>query len=90
MRDILIVIFTSGASFFALKRPWWGVLALAIFNYLNPHRYAWGFATTLPVYFIVFLATLAGMVLHPEERQPFRWTRETIFFVLLHFLLHMF
>jgi len=39
----------------AWKKPWWGVLSLAIFSYLNPHAYAWGFVRSLPVYYVLFL-----------------------------------
>ncbi len=83
MRDLLVILFTFGGSFQALFRPWVGVLALAVLAYLNPHRYAWGFSRAFPVYFIVFVATMAGFFLNRDERQPFPWTRETITFVLL-------
>lgn len=83
MRDILVLIITAVSVLCAIKRPWLGVLALAVFAYLNPHRYAWGFSTTLPLYQVVFFATVLGMVLNPSDRKPFPWTRETALFVLL-------
>ena len=83
MRDILVLIITFGSSMAALIQPWWGVLALAAFSYLNPHRYAWGFSRSLPVYFIVFLSVVIGMVTNGKDRQPFPWTRETILFFML-------
>lgn len=83
MRDFAVLLFTMGSAFMGLTRPWLGVLALAVFAYLNPHRYAWGFSLTMPVYTIVFLATVAGIILHGEERQPFPWSRETKLFILL-------
>lgn len=55
MRDIVVLIFLSGCIFAALKKPWLGVLSLAIFSYLNPHAYAWGFVRSLPVYYVLFL-----------------------------------
>ena len=55
MRDIVVLIFLTGCIIAALKNPWWGVLSLAIFSYLNPHAYAWGFVRTLPVYYVLFL-----------------------------------
>jgi len=55
MRDYAVLIFITGCIFAALKKPWLGVLSLAIFSYLNPHAYAWGFVRSLPLYYILFL-----------------------------------
>jgi probable O-glycosylation ligase (exosortase A-associated) len=56
-----------GAAFW---RPWLGVLALAIFVYLNPHRYAWGFITTAPVYLALFLVVFTAFLVKHQDRQP--------------------
>lgn len=82
MRDVIVLFFTLGSAYLGLTRPWTGVLALAVFAYLNPHTYAWGFSSTLPVYSIVFLSTVAGMF-GKSRREPFPWTRETVLFLLL-------
>ena len=58
MRDIAVLIFLTGCIIAALKNPWWGVLSLAVFSYLNPHAYAWGFVRTLPVYYVLFLVVV--------------------------------
>jgi putative inorganic carbon (HCO3(-)) transporter len=83
MRDIIVLAFTIGSAYMGFMRPWIGVLALAVFAYLNPHRYAWGFATTMPVYFIVFTATVLGLIFNGKDRQPFPWTWETRLFIAL-------
>lgn len=83
MRDLLVLIMTMGGAAAGFMRPWIGVLALAVFAYLNPHRYAWGFTTTMPVYFIVFTGTVLGLVFNSKDRQPFPWTRETKLFIAL-------
>jgi putative inorganic carbon (HCO3(-)) transporter len=83
MRDLLVLFLTMGGAAAGFFRPWLGVLALAMFAYLNPHRYAWGFSVNMPVYFIVFAGTMAGLVFNGRDRQPFPWTRETKLFVLL-------
>lgn len=83
MRDLIVLAFTFSSVFLGLTRPWMGVLALAVLSYLNPHRYAWGFSRNFPVYLIVFVATVGGMLLNSRDRQPFPWTRETITFVVL-------
>lgn len=83
MRDLIVLAFTFGSALLGLTRPWMGVLALAILGYLNPHRYAFGFSRSFPVYFIVFIATAAGILFNSSDRQPFPWTRETVLFLLL-------
>jgi putative inorganic carbon (HCO3(-)) transporter len=55
MRDFVVLIFLIACIIAAWKKPWWGVLSLAIFSYLNPHAYAWGFVRSLPVYYVLFL-----------------------------------
>jgi putative inorganic carbon (hco3(-)) transporter len=55
MRDIAVLIFLTGCIYAAIKKPWLGVLSLAIFSYLNPHAYAWGFVRSLPIYYVLFL-----------------------------------
>ena len=80
---MIVLLFTGGSALAGFTRPWIGVLMLAILAYLNPHRYAWGFSLNMPVYYVVFVATAIGIVLHWRERQPFPWTRETRLFVML-------
>ncbi len=82
MRDILVLAFTIGVSFLGLVRPWIGVLALAVLAYLNPHRYAWGFSQSMPVYFIVIFSTAIGTFM-TKDRQTFPLTRETLLFLVL-------
>ncbi|MGD2118989.1 MAG: putative O-glycosylation ligase, exosortase A system-associated [Chromatiales bacterium] len=59
MRDIVVLIFLGVCILMSLKKAWYGVIALAIFSYLNPHAYAWGFVRTLPAYQILFLVVAA-------------------------------
>jgi putative inorganic carbon (HCO3(-)) transporter len=82
MRYLIVVLFTVGSAFVGFIRPWFGVLALAVLAYLNPQLYGYGLARSLPVYFVVFVATFLGLLL-AKDRQPFPWTRETKLFVML-------
>lgn len=82
MRDLLVLFFTIGSSYFGVFRPWIGVLALAVLGYMNPHRYAWGFTKDMPIYFIVFMATAFGMIT-TRDKQAFPLTRETFLFIVL-------
>lgn len=69
MRDIVVLIFLTGCIIAALKKPWWGVLSLAVFSYLNPHAYSWGFVRTLPVYYVLFLV-VAFRTFTAKDKQP--------------------
>jgi probable O-glycosylation ligase (exosortase A-associated) len=87
MRDIavlLFLIFCIGGAFY---RPWLGVLALAVFSYLNPHAYAWGAVRSLPAFQVLFLV-VAISTLMTKDRQtlPKDW-RIPIFFMLWFYFL---
>ncbi|MCD2451806.1 putative O-glycosylation ligase, exosortase A system-associated [Methylicorpusculum oleiharenae] len=82
MRDIVVLIFLTGCIVAAFKKPWWGVLSLAIFSYLNPHAYAWGFVRTLPVYYILFLI-VAFRTFTTKDKQSIPKDWRVIFFVFL-------
>lgn len=82
MRDFVVLVFLTGCIVAAIKKPWWGVLSLAVFSYLNPHAYAWGFVRTLPVYYILFLV-VAFRAFTTKDKQPIPKDWRIIFFVLL-------
>ncbi len=69
MRDFAVVLMAVFVAVAAWRVPWHGVLGLAFFGYASPHRYAWSYAYTLPVYqtilFVVFLAAF-----RTKDRQP--------------------
>ena len=89
MRDIAVMIILAASIVAAFRRPWLGVLGLAVFTYLNPHRYAWGFATSFPVYLILFLAVVAAFVASGMKRQPLPkdWRIPTFFILWFYFFL---
>ncbi len=76
MRDILVTFFIFAWFPFILSRPWLGVVLLAILDYLNPHRYAWGFAREMPFYFIAVIVTGTALVF-TKDRWSIPRTRET-------------
>lgn len=82
MRDIVVLIFLICCIGAAIKKPWWGVLSLAVFSYLNPHAYAWGFVRTLPVYYVLFLVVVFR-TFTAKDKQPIPKEWRIIFFVLL-------
>ena len=82
MRDIAVLIFLIGCVVAALRQPWVGVLALAIFSYMNPHSFTWGFMRTMPVYEILFIAVaLAFFTTNDRQPLPKDW-RVPVFFLL--------
>ena len=82
MRDIVVLIFLAGCLGAAVRTPWHGVLGLAIFSYLNPHAFAWGFVRSLPAFQILFLI-VAFSTLFTKDKQslPKDW-RIPVFFLL--------
>lgn len=84
MRDIAVLIFLSACIIASIRCAWHGVLALAIFSYMNPHAFAWGFVRTLPAYQILFLAVLITTIMS-KERQPIPKDWRVPLFLLLWF-----
>ncbi|MBS3955275.1 MAG: putative O-glycosylation ligase, exosortase A system-associated [Methylomicrobium sp.] len=82
MRDIVVLIFLAACIIAAIKKPWWGVLSLAIFSYMNPHAYAWGFVRTLPVYYVLFLIVVFR-TLTTKDKQAIPADWRVIFFIFL-------
>ena len=76
MRDIAVTLVILGSLPFILWRPWYGILVWSWLGFMNPHRLAWGFATTLPLAMVVALTTMVALLLSKEKRN-FMWTRET-------------
>ena len=82
MRDLFVVLILISGCVLTLHRAWLGVLVLAFFGYANPHRYAWGFSTDLPVYQIILIvAFLAFFQSHDRQKIPRDW-RIVVFYML--------
>ncbi len=69
MRDIVVTLAVFGSLPFILKRPWIGILVWTWLGFMNPHRLAWGFSTTLPFAMIVAVTTLVAMLLRTRRRR---------------------
>ncbi len=82
MRDIAVTLAVLGSLPFILKRPWIGILVWSWLGFMNPHRLAWGFATTLPFAMVIAITTMLAMLMSKEEKK-IPWTRELV--VLLTF-----
>src|SRR5258707_8362625 len=77
MRDIAVTLAVFGSLPFIIKRPWIGILVWSWLGFMNPHRLAWGFATTLPFAMIVALTTMMAMLVSKEKKE-IPWTREMV------------
>ena len=87
MRDIAVLAFLVGCIGITLWRPWLGVLCLAVFSYLNPHKYAWGFITTFPVYLVMFIAAFIAMLTSSDRQAIPRDWRIYVFYALWFYFL---
>lgn len=76
MRDLIVTLAVFGSVPFILRRPWIGILMWSWLGYMNPHRLAWGFSTSMPFALIVAVATFAAILISGEKKQII-WTRET-------------
>lgn len=87
LRDLAVLLFTLFVIALAMRKAWYGVLALAVFSYLNPHAYAWGFVRTLPLFEILFLV-VALMALFTRDRQPLPkdWRIPAFFLLWVYFI----
>lgn len=86
MRDLFVAGVVFGILPFVLSRPYIGLYLYSWLSYMNPHRLAWGFASTMPFAYIVALTTLVGL-LFSKEPKHMPWTREMT--VLTLFILWM-
>lgn len=68
MRDLLITLFILGAIPYILQRPHIGILMWSWIGYMNPHRYGWGFAYSMPFALITIVALLIGMIFSKEKK----------------------
>lgn len=84
MRDLLIVGLVVGFAIVALARPWVGVMLWNWISIMNPHRYAWGFAYSMPVAMIAGVATLIGLIFAKDKQSPFKGA--PVWWLLMFFL----
>lgn len=81
MRDIFVTMVVFGSLPFILRRPWIGIIMWAWLSYMNPHKQAWGFATTMPFALLVALCTLIGLLFSSDKKRV-PWTRETVLLLI--------
>jgi len=81
MRDIFVTAVVFGALLLVFKHPHYGIYLWSWLSYMNPHKLAWGFATSIPFAFMTAVLTLTVYLLSKEpKRMP--WTPETILLLI--------
>ena len=83
MRDILLALVIAALLPMAFKRPWIGALMFAWVSIMNPHKLAWGFASSFPWAQVIAVVTLVGFVFAHRERKPFPLSGLTVVYMLL-------
>lgn len=69
MRDALLIGFMAVALIVMVLRPTWGVLSWVWWGIMNPHRFTWGLATTIPFAWAIGIATVIGAVFSKEPKR---------------------
>ncbi len=82
MRDFAVLLFIIACIAAIFYRSWYGVLSLAVFSYLNPHAYAWGFVRTLPAYQVLFIVVCVA-TFFTKDKQPLPKDWRIPLFILL-------
>ena len=76
MRAIVLSLVYIVLVWMSFGRPWMGILIWSWFSYMNPHRFAWGFAYTFP-----WVAVTAGLTVWlwaaSKEKKRFPLTIQT-------------
>ncbi|PWB59969.1 MAG: putative O-glycosylation ligase, exosortase A system-associated [Nitrosomonadales bacterium] len=81
MRDIFVTVVVFGALLLVFRHPHYGIYLWSWLGYMNPHKLAWGFATTIPFALITAAVTLTAYLFSKEpKRMP--WTPETILLIV--------
>lgn len=82
MRDLLLTAFVFGTIPFILRNPYIGLLMWVWLGIMNPHRFTWGFAYSMPFAMIVALCTMVAMLVHAKKLNPLPNDRVSILLVL--------
>jgi probable O-glycosylation ligase (exosortase A-associated) len=81
MRDIIVTAVVFAALLMVFRHPHYGIYLWAWLSYMNPHRLAWGFATTLP-FALMTAAVTVTVYAFSKEPKRLPWTPETILLVI--------
>jgi putative inorganic carbon (hco3(-)) transporter len=72
MRDVLVMAIVLLGAVAALRRPWVGVMLWTWVSTMNPHRFTYGFAFSMPVAAIAAAAVLMALFITKDRSSPFK------------------
>jgi probable O-glycosylation ligase (exosortase A-associated) len=81
MRDIFVTAVVFGALLMVFKHPHYGIYLWSWLSYMNPHKLAWGFATSIPFAMMTAVLTLT-VYLFSKEPKRMPWAPETILLLI--------
>lgn len=83
MRDVIVVALACIGCFAAFRRPWVGIVLWTWLSVMNPHRYTWGFAYSMPLAAAAAVCTLLGLLYCKDKDSPFKGTVVTMLVVFM-------
>lgn len=81
MRDIFVTVVTFYFLLLIFKHPHYGIYLWSWLSYMNPHKLAWGFASSIPFALMTAVVTMTSYLISKESKR-LPWTPETIFLVI--------
>lgn len=84
MRDLILTLIVFGAVPFILARPYIGVYVWSWLSYMNPHRFSWGFAYSMPFAAVTAGALIIGLFF-TKEKNKFPVTPITVIWLIFIF-----
>jgi putative inorganic carbon (HCO3(-)) transporter len=82
VRDLIIAGIVFGSLPFILRNPFIGILMWVWMSVMNPHRFAYGFAFSMPFAQIIAICTLVSLVVNHRKIRQFPTDRVSIVLVL--------
>jgi probable O-glycosylation ligase (exosortase A-associated) len=70
VRDVILVLIEAIAVPLSFVQPFSGVLFWTWVSYFNPQEFTFGFASKIPIAFLVAIATLLGLVITKDRQLP--------------------
>lgn len=81
MRDAIVTAIVFAGLLMVLKYPHYGIYLWAWLGYMNPHKLAWGFATSIPFALMTVVVTVTAYIFSKESKR-LPWTPETVLIVI--------
>lgn len=72
MRDFLLISIVLAGCIAALRQPWIGVMLWTWLSIMNPHRYTYGIAFSMPLAAAAAACTLLGLLMTRDRASPFK------------------